>query len=176
MPPRQILFVTGASGSGKTAVLQILASRIGPTVPMHHFDSVGVPSLDEMIGQYGSPEAWQEAMTHQWITRLVTEPTEVGLAVLGGQVRPTFVLDAFRANGVKRGRLLLLDCAPDTRTARLAGPRGQPELANPQMMAWSAYLRGQADALRIPVLDTTGMTLDQTAEKVAQHIDAIRTT
>lgn len=55
-----------------------------------------------------------------------------------------------------RGRVVFVDCAPAVRNARLSGPRNQPELANAQMDSWTAYLRGRADALGAPVIDTTG--------------------
>ena len=52
------------------------------------------------------------------------------------------------------------------RTERLCGPRGQPELARNRMMAWAAYLRGQADALKLPVIDTTDLPIAQVAERL----------
>ena len=48
-----------------------------------------------------------------------------------------------------------MDCDYAERNARLRGPRGQPELATAQMDGWAAYLRGQADALGLPVIDTS---------------------
>jgi hypothetical protein len=56
--------------------------------------------------------------------------------------------------------MVLLQCAPAVRHARLAGPRGQPELSTPRMDCWAAYLRGQADALDLPVIDTTNVAID----------------
>jgi hypothetical protein len=34
------------------------------------------------------------------------------------------------------------------------------------MMAWAAYLRGQADALTLPVIDTTDLPIAQVAERL----------
>ncbi len=171
MAPR-ILVITGASGSGKTAIIGRLAGQPEPGVRYHHFDSVGVPSPEEMERDYGSGEGWQTAVTREWIARLARDGS-AGLHVLEGQVRPAMVQQAFVANGVYQGQLLLLDCSPEIRTARLHGPRGQPELASAQMMAWSAYLRGQADALGIPVLDTTDLSLDQAGSEVEKHIRSL---
>ena len=173
MPPRRILVITGASGSGKSAVLQAIAARQTPGIRVHHFDSVGVPTPEAMTRDYGSPQEWQTVVTHQWITRLATDPDDTRLAVLEGQVRPATVQEAFRTNAVRHGRILLLDCAPDVREMRLRGPRAQPDLATAQMMAWSAYLRGQADALRIPVLDTTSLSLEDATREVERHMAAI---
>ena len=35
-----------------------------------------------------------------------------------------------------------------------------PELANPRMDCWAAYLRGQADALNLSIIDTSNDSLD----------------
>jgi ATP-dependent Clp protease ATP-binding subunit ClpA len=59
---RQVV-LTGASGSGKTAIAE--AIRIGhpDLAEVLHFDSIGVPSLEVMVAGWGSGEAWQRAMT-----------------------------------------------------------------------------------------------------------------
>jgi hypothetical protein len=173
MPPRSILVITGASGSGKTAVVAALAADPMPGVRYHHFDSVGVPSTEEMIEKHGSPGGWQVATCHQWIKRLATDPADNAAEVLEGQVRPRTVQDGFELNGVRGGRILLLDCSPETRDARLRGPRNQPDLATAQMTNWAAYLRGQADALDIPTLDTTELSLQEAVDRVRKHITAI---
>jgi len=173
MPSRSILVITGASGSGKTAIVTALSAQAAPGIRYHHFDAVGVPNPETMTAQYGSPEGWQVAICHQWITRLATDPTDRALDVLEGQVRPGTVQEAFQTNRVRRGRILLLDCAPAAREARLHGPRNQPELATVQMTAWAAYLRGQADALHVPTLDTTHLSLTEAIERVRQHVTAL---
>ncbi|HEV7993649.1 MAG TPA: hypothetical protein VGP25_17610 [Gemmatimonadaceae bacterium] len=42
-----ILVITGASGAGKSATVRVLAARAIPGVQCFHFDSVGVPPLEE---------------------------------------------------------------------------------------------------------------------------------
>jgi hypothetical protein len=170
-----ILVVFGASGAGKTAALRALAAARLPGVRCLHFDDVGVPSLDEMSRDHGGPDTWQAAATARWIERLLAEPAEI--AVLEGQTRPSFVRAALeRAEGAEGAvaRMVLLDCAPAERARRLAGPRGQPELATDRMDAWAAYLRGQADALDIPVVDTTARTVDAVAAELAVEVERLR--
>lgn len=53
------------------------------------------------------------------------------------------------------------------RVARLLGPRRQPDLATAQVDMWAAYLRGQADALNLDVIDTTTAGVDETANRLA---------
>jgi len=150
-----ILVLTGASGAGKTTLVAALTERGLPGVGCYVFDSVGVPSPEEMTRVYGGGDQWQSAMTEQWIARLMRNDDGVRVAVLDGQVRPSMAIGHLRRLGTRRWQVVLADCGHDERNARLLGPRGQPELACRDMDCWAAYLRGQADALGLPVLDTS---------------------
>ena len=156
----RIIVVTGASGAGKTTVVTRLAERNLAGVTCAFFDSVGVPPPDEM------PPDWQEKMTHEWIQRLARAPADV--AVLDGQIRPTFALRAFAEVGV-RGSVVVIHCTREVRKARLVA-RGQPELANDDMHAWAAYLCGQADALGFPVIDTSGLDIEQATDALVAYV------
>lgn len=63
---------------------------------------------------------------------------------------------------------------PSWRSARLRGPRGQPELASDTMHACAVYLRGQADALGLRVLDTSDMSIDGVVDVLKDMIDELR--
>jgi hypothetical protein len=173
MPPT-ILVVTGASGVGKTATVQAISARSIPGVSCFHFDAIGVPSPDVMTEEFGGPESWQRDATARWIARLVALDDSTRIAVLDGQTRPSFVEEAVRRTPVGstaiRHQIVLLDCDPEERDRRLAGPRQQPELRSARMDNWAAYLRGQADALNLPVVDTTKQTVDQVADAVLRCV------
>jgi hypothetical protein len=173
MSPPAILIVTGASGAGKTTAVRALEAQALPGVACYYFDSIGVPSLAEMQQRHGGPEAWQAAATEEWIGRLGAV-TASEVVVLDGQVRPSVVRRALRRVPALRAQIVLLDCAPAERARRLAGPRGQAELATPQMDAWAAYLRGQADALELPVLDTTAEAIADVAAALAREVERLR--
>jgi shikimate kinase len=162
--------VTGASGAGKTTLVRRVASRGIAGATFHYFDSIGVPSAEQMVASHGSPANWQVAMTHQWIERLARG--ESGVCVLEGQVRPSTVREAFARFQVD-GHVLLLDCAHAVREARLRDERQQPELNTRDMACWASYLRGQADALDLPVLDTSAMTLEIATEALHARISAL---
>jgi len=66
--------------------------------------------------------------------------------------------------------VVLFDCSAEVRTARLCGTRGQPELATPRMDSWAAYLRGQADALGLPIVDTTKLTIEEAAQQLQELV------
>ena len=138
----------------------MLAERNIDGVVCAFLDSVGVPPPEEM------PADWQENTTIEWIRRLARDPADI--AVLDGQTKPTFALRGFTETGIQ-GSVVLLDCAREIREARLAA-RGQPELATNDMHAWAAYLRGQADALGLLVIDTSALDVEQATNAVVAHV------
>lgn len=168
----RIVVVTGASGTGKTTLVRALEARNLPGIRCHYFDSVGIPTAEAMIAEFGSPEEWQTATTRRWIAKLAENGDPYQLAVLDGQVRPSVVQAAFARCGVTHGEILLIDCGQEVREARLRFERRQPELASPQMAAWAAYLRGQADALGLPILDTTYLTIVEATQDLTTRIQA----
>src|SRR5262249_20110427 len=134
-----ILVVTGASGVGKTAAVQGLAALGQPGVRCFYFDQIGVPSMEEMRRDFGGPEAWQAEATKQWVSRLARETEAHQLSVLDGQTRPSFVRAALSELDTVTAQIILLECTPAVRKARLAR-RGQSELATQQMDNWAIYL------------------------------------
>jgi hypothetical protein len=169
-----ILVVTGASGSGKTATVRALEARALPRVRCYYFDAVGVPSAETMQRGFGGPEQWQAAMTRDWIERLTADPDGADVCVLDGQTRPSFVRSAvMEGTRTTLVRMVLLQCAPAVRNARLAG-RGQPELSTPRMDCWASYLRGQADALDLPVIDTTNIAIQDAVDALVVYVQQVR--
>jgi hypothetical protein len=144
-----------------------------PGVGCYEFDTIGIPTAAEMVARFGDGEKFQAWALAQWVARLARNADGVRVAVLDAQVRPRAVQDAFLHHGVSVGRVVLVDCAFEERNARLRGPRGQPELANAQMDGWAAYLRGQADALDVPVIDTTGARPDASTAALQAHVTAL---
>jgi len=174
MPTPAIMVVTGASGSGKTTAVHALEERCVHGVSCHYFDSVGVPSPQQMKRDFGSEEAWQATMTERWLERLATSANGAEVCVLDGQTRPSFVLSAAQRIHLDVVRTVLLDCSHEVRHARLRKPRGQPELVNAQMDCWAAYLRGQADAFGLTVIDTTVRDIQAVADELAACVETVR--
>src|SRR5262249_40394561 len=172
MTTPSILVVTRASGSGKTATVRALEARALSGVRCYYFDSAGVRSAESWGS--GGPEGWQAVTTTEWIRRLAADPDGAEVYVLDGQTRPSFVRSAVEVIHGAHVRVVLLECAPAVRHARLVGPRGRAELSNPQMDSWAAYLRGQADALNLPVLDTTNLGIDAVVAALAIYVQQVR--
>jgi hypothetical protein len=158
-----VLFLVGASGSGKTAVLRHLRSLPDFPATCYFFDDVGVPSQDELRALEAQAISWQANATRAWIEKLAAASDT--LAVLEGQTTPSCIADEVERVRIARWLTVLLDCDSATRQRRLT-LRDQPELANPRMNNWAAYLRGQADALRLPIIDTSSLSLVEVGAKV----------
>lgn len=166
MSVARILIVTGASGAGKTATVRTLDTRGIPGVRCFYFDSIGVPTAEVMERDYGGAERWQASATGEWLMQLGGLPTDVRLAVLDGQTRPSFVFEAVARAAPRVVHVVLLDCSSEVRGARLRGPRQQPELADARMDQWAAYLRGQADSFNLVVIDTTALSVGEAADQL----------
>lgn len=150
-----LLCVTGASGVGKTAVVATIREQIDARLlPLLHFDSLGVPTDDEMTRCWDAPRGWQKMMTYHWVytTRQIYRMRP--LVVLEGQFDPQYAIAACAAHRM-RNRVVLLDVDDATRSARLAR-RGQPELATAGMATWAAYLMENAGSLGGTVIDASG--------------------
>ena len=92
----------------------------------------------------------------------MSEPnTGIELAVLDTQIRPHRALEVLSQAAIDYVQIVLVDCDPVKRNERLHMDRGQPDLANLQMDCWAAYLRGQADALQLSIIDTSDNLPDQ---------------
>lgn len=165
-----LLIVTGASGAGKTTLVRGIEKLSIRGVGCYYFDSIGVPSLLEMTCRFGSPADWQSAATEYWISMLLSNKDSVQVAVLDGQVRPSVVQVAFERLGARRTQIVLIDCSHADRNARLRGSRGQPDLANAEMDCWAAYLRGQADALKMPIINTTQLPPTEAIASLSAYI------
>jgi len=161
-----VVFLVGASGAGKTTVAECL--RDDPTFEgvCYFFDSVGVPTAEEFAAMEDEGRSWQVETTHAWIERLAGTPGK--LAILEGQTTPACVEEKARGT-LASWQTILLDCTPGVRLERLTA-RGRPKLANHQMDCWAAYLAGQADALHLPKIDTSEMTVEEVALEVRRLV------
>ena len=127
-----------------------------------HFDSIGVPSVEQMTKEFGSVENWQRAKTFQWMARIQNEFLSAGGRVLfEGQMRISFILEALQAAKINSYKLILIDCDDSTRESRLRVDRHRPELANARMRHWARFLRNEATRYGILSLDTSKGTIKQ---------------
>ncbi len=145
-----ILVLTGASGAGKTTLALKLNELAIPGVKGINCDRVQVESDNKP----GSTDRHADVLRY-WLTQLSQPEAGIELAVLDTQIRPHRALEVLSQAAVEHAQVVLVDCDPVKRNERLHSDRRQPELANPRMDCWAAYLRGQADALQLSIIDTT---------------------
>jgi hypothetical protein len=123
-----------------------------------------------MIRDHGSPEAWQRDKTIEWMARLAKVAQNGKPVLFEGQMRISFIAEAVAAADIDGYRLLLVDCDDATRARRLTVERGQPELADQNMMNWAAYLRREAVLNGCEIFDTSQLSLDQCVAHVLDHL------
>lgn len=155
------VFITGASGAGKTAVLNELRLMYPADVAsFYHMDDIDVPGLDEMTETHGSPEQWQEHTLHQWLNKLLKVKSQ--LVFFEGSFSPDFLLTFSRHEELGHYHLFCLSADAPIRKARLTS-RGQAELATPEMETFARFLEARTQTLNGIRIDTTQLTPQEVA-------------
>jgi ABC-type branched-subunit amino acid transport system ATPase component len=131
----RLVVLVGASGSGKTTIANAIDQRYGDDVRVFYFDRIGVPSVDRMVAEYGSGEAWQRAKTFERMAKLAPLCGSGHGVLFEGQTRLSFVAEAAEAAGITG--------------------------YSPILMNWARYLRREARRSGCQILDTSGIALDQ---------------
>jgi adenylate kinase family enzyme len=167
---KHIYFITGASGVGKTTLVEMLWKKY-ETLPWTflHFDEIGVPEISEMIKEFGSPVAWQEAKAQEWIYKAVHNYDSEKI-FLEGQVNLQFIKKGFEQQDFVNYTIILLDCSEEVMEKRLREERNQPELANDKMKNWLVFLRKQAVEFGAIRIDTTFLTPIETIKVLEASI------
>jgi dephospho-CoA kinase len=167
----KIIFITGASGVGKTTILSTLQKKLpeNSKQKFFHFDDIGVPSFEKMIEEYGSPENWQKKMTEQWVKKLTEESKDLELCILEGQVNIQFIADAFSENNFENYQIVLIDCSEEDMQTRLT-ERGQKDLFTEDMKNWRKFLHAQSTEKNISVINTSGKSEEESVEELKNII------
>ncbi|GKQ50637.1 AAA family ATPase [Bradyrhizobium sp. Ce-3] len=165
----RLVILTGASGSGKTAIAESIRIGRPELAKVLHFDSIGVPSPEER-GAWGPDGAWQRAMTLAWMERIAATCRDCQRVLFEGQMRLAYLHEGLRAAGIADAHVILVDCDDAIRARRLITERRQPELANPEMMNWAKYLRREANEAGHEVLDTSELPLERCVELVCTRL------
>jgi len=167
----KLVVLIGASGSGKTTIADAIAAQRRQNLDVFYFDRIGVPPIEQMIADYGSPAAWQRAKTFDWMFRLAGTSRPRGHILFEGQMRLAFLSAAVAAAGLTGCIPVLVDCDDETRKRRLSLDRMQPELADQSMMDWARFLRDEATSAGCEILDTSALSLTASVEAISRHFD-----
>jgi len=170
MSSKAFYFITGSSASGKTTLLKGVINSVYPNLTAYYFDEIGVPTIEEMNITFGGPAQWQAYNVRKWIEKInLTE--SANFILLDGQARPKVILDTAKELGIASIHITLIECSRAERRNRLLKTRIQPELDIPDVYSWAAYLRGQADALNIEIIDTTEKNIENSIIELANSIN-----
>ena len=169
-----IFFVTGASGTGKTTLIENLKNKFKQNSNWNflHFDSIGVPSLEEMIKEFGSGENWQKETTYKWIERILQKYQENDFIVFEGQVNLKFIKDGFEKNNFSDYKIILIDCNEEVIEKRL-NKRNQPELFTDDMKNWLRFLHKQAKDYSTKIIDTSYKTESEVVKSFDEILENI---
>jgi adenylate kinase family enzyme len=163
-----LFFLIGASGAGKTTAAKKLEESKISGLSFHYFDSIGVPSVEVMVKEYGSADEWQRSKTIEWAQKVKNDLTSTSV-VLDAQTRPSFLEEACQKADIKNYAIILFDCSDTIRKDRLT-KRNQPELANEQMMSWATYLRAECKQRECIVVDTSHLSVKEMTNELEKEI------
>lgn len=158
----KILFFTGCSGAGKTKLVEMLWNNLNQhDLVTLHFDSIAIPTIEDMINLYRSAENWQRITTQIWVDKMLAEYSNKKLILFEGQVDLLFIETAFSKHNFSNYQIILVHCSNKERHKRLINKRNQIELVNDQMDNWANYLYNQAQEKNAYILDTTNKSLQE---------------
>jgi RNase adaptor protein for sRNA GlmZ degradation len=173
MQTHKLLILTGASGAGKTAIVKSLQQPAAAAgIELLNFDSIGVPSNEEMIRDFGSGENWQRTKIVEWIQRIAQALPERCI-IFEGQMRISSLLEALKQVNIPEAKILLIDCSDSARSHRLNVLRQQPGLNNERMRTWAGYLRREALSENIQIVDTSNLSAEEAADLVLKIVDLV---
>jgi len=134
----KIYFLIGASGAGKTTAAKVLENKRTDIYFYYPDQEQEIPSMEEMVKQYGSTSTWQQIKTIE---------------------RVKDVKEACDKNGIENYQVILFDCQDSIRNQRLH-VRGQPELINEKMDGWAKFLREDCQKHGCAIVDTSNLTVE----------------
>jgi hypothetical protein len=106
------------------------------------------------------------------LDRTAQSRDETAVSVLDGQTRPAFILPHV-TTAVATCRIVLLDCTPAVRATRLRDGRSQPELVTERMETWATFLRREAGAHGLPIIETSQLSIDAVADALQHEVDLL---
>lgn len=128
-----LLFVTGASGSGKTTVIPGLKKKL-PAFAIHDFDERGVPD--------DADSRWRQRETEYWISQAIEYQHQGRDTVICGGAVYGEILACPSITQIDHLAVCLMDCPDNERLRRIRGRGGEPTM---DILAWAAWLRVHAE-------------------------------
>ncbi|MDW3652776.1 MAG: AAA family ATPase [Bacteroidia bacterium] len=164
-----IIAITGASGVGKTSILEDVSKQLSADsrIKVFHFDDMGLPNWEELE----DIQKWQEEATIDWINKLVKTAREEKLHILfEGSTDMKHFIKGFHQNSYTDYKILLFDCSQEVMKSRLI-KRGHAELYQADMIGWLKYLRKEAISKDIQILKTDESSIRDIGQKIIEILN-----
>jgi dephospho-CoA kinase len=163
---KKLFFITGASGVGKTTTIKNI-QKDNKDIAFFYFDSLGVPSQEDRKKYFGGGEEWQRITTSKWVKKIKEEVLDDVIAVLDGQMRPSFIDQACMEEGIENYEVILLDCNDEERFKRLIN-RGSERLATTDTINFAEYLRNESIARGYTIIDNSIYSMEEISIVLSQ--------
>lgn len=171
---KNIIFITGVSGVGKTTVMKYLKSNLGVGFDIHDFDEAGVPE--------NATRQWRIEQTNRWIEIGRQNAGKGIITIICGFARPSEI-----GNDQSVG-FILLDADPQTirsrltnryqtaesreRIERVAGKSVEQFIVD--NMNFAQTMRDEAKSFGIDIIDTASLSPENIAQEVISKIGKIQ--
>lgn len=169
---KKLIFILGASGSGKTTNVKNIETKHPGKYFFAYFDQPKVPSGDEVKEQYGDWENWGIQRTNEWVSKIKNEYIENKVTIFDVHTKPINLENACRDFGITDYVVILLDCSDDERKERLM-ERGQPHLINDSLLSWAQFLRDEGKKKGYIVIDNTDLIVEEGLKKVEEKVEEL---
>lgn len=169
---KKIIFILGASGSGKTTNVKNIENKYGDKYYFAYFDQPKVPSVEEVQEKYGGWENWGIERTNEWIKKIKEDYLENRITIFDVHTKPENFENACNNFGITDYVVILLDCSDDERKKRLT-ERGQPHLINDSLLEWAQFLRNEAKNKNYIIIDNTEFSIEEGFKKVEDKVEEL---
>lgn len=160
-----LLFVTGASAAGKTALHAPLAAALA--------DVAAVFDFDWLIDAFGRAAEGGEidwvAVRQAWVAVAHGEAQQDRATVVLGQIGPNHLVDLPGLEWAASTHFLLLDCGDEVRRARIEARPAWRGRDVDEQLAWARWLREHID----DHIRTDQLTPDESVRAIATWVRGI---
>jgi len=166
---KKLIFILGASGSGKTSNVKNIESKNSDKYFFAYFDQQGVPSEKEVIERYGDWEKWGIQRINEWINKIKEDYIENRVTIFDVQNKPENIENVCKEFGISNYNVILLDCSDNERKSRLM-QRNQPHLINDSLFIWAQFLRDEASLKGYTIIDNTDLSMEEGFKKIEEKV------
>lgn len=169
---KKLIFILGASGSGKTTNVKNIETKYPDKYHFAYFDQPKVPSVEEVQEKYGGWENWGIERTNEWVKKIKENYIENRVTIFDVHTKPENIENACKDFDITDYVVILLDCLDDERKKRLI-ERGQPHLINDSLLEWAQFLRNEAINKNYIIINNTALTVEEGLKKVEEKVEEL---